>query len=950
MSKPLVVVESPAKAKTLSKLLGSGYDVRASVGHVADLPSKGLNIDVDNGFKPTYELTERGKTVIKELKIALKDASELYLATDEDREGEAISWHLLEYLKPKVPVKRMVFHEITQSAIEHAVDNPRDLDYGLVDAAETRRILDRLYGYEVSPVLWRRVNRGLSAGRVQSPSVRLIVQRERERMAFVSAEYWGIDLTTTTSPSFEAKLTALDGTKVATGKDFDDRGQPAAKVVAVDEARARALTEGLTDADFTVRSVEEKPYRSSPKPPFMTSTLQQEGGRKLRLSASQVMRVAQGLYERGFITYMRTDNVTLSNEAMQATRAAIQSEYGANYLSPKPKQYASKVKNAQEAHEAIRPTTPYRSPSRLQGELNSQDLALYRLVWQRTLASQMADAAGVTVSIRLAAGAVDRSTGELTDCEFAASGTTITFPGYRAVYVASKEERGDDPADREALLPPLVEGDRVPVSMIEPNGHTTSPPARFTEASLVKRLEELGIGRPSTWASIIQTVQDRGYVWKKGQALIPTWTAFAVIRLLEEHFDNLVDYDFTASIDTDLDAIARGDRSKEKWLKRFYFGDLGDGDTEPISAEAGVGDDALLGLKRLVEGNLDEIDAAEINTFSLGHDAEGREIVAKPGKYGPYVRRGDETASVPDDLPPDELTIDKSVELLAAPKSDDPIGELDGYPVYAKNGRFGPYVQWGDHDDPPPGLEKPKMSSLFKTMVLERITMEDAEALLQLPRHLGDDPADGTPIYANNGRYGPYVQKDKDYRSIDSEDQLLEITLEEALHIYSQPKVFKRGGRNMAAKGPLREFATDPVSERNVVARDGRFGIYVTDGETNASLGKGDRIEEMTAARAYELLAIRRDTVAAKGGPKKKATKKKATKKRAAAKKKPAKKKAPAKKAAAKKPAEGTATKATGATTPASSTTPPAEQTHSDRTATGGPTVIDIAADLDNAE
>ena len=905
MPKPLVVVESPAKAKTLSKFLGSDYDVRASVGHVSDLPSKGLNIDVDNGFKPTYELTERGKTVVKDLKAALKDASELYLATDEDREGEAISWHLIEYLKPKVPVKRMVFHEITKAAIEHAVNNPRDLDYGLVDAAETRRILDRLYGYEVSPVLWRRVNRGLSAGRVQSPSVRLIVERERERIAYVTADYWDIDLGTATQPAFGAKLVAVDGDRVATGKDFDAKGQVSAKAVALDEARARGLADGLDGVRFTVRSVEEKPYRSSPKAPFMTSTLQQEGGRKLRLSSSQVMRVAQGLYERGYITYMRTDNVVLSDEAMQATRAAVTSEYGANYLNAAPKQYSSKVKNAQEAHEAIRPTTPYRSPQQLSSELNSQELALYRLIWQRTLASQMADATGVTVSVRLAANSVERSTGELTDCEFAASGTTITFPGYRAVYVASKEETGDDEAENEALLPPLAQGDVVPVSSIEPNGHSTSPPARYTEASLVKRLEELGIGRPSTWASIIQTIQDRGYVWKKGQALVPTWTAFAVVRLLEEHFDALVDYDFTASIDADLDEIASGRRAKDKWLKRFYFGDTGDGDTQPISAEAGFGEDALLGLKRLVEENLDEIDAAEINTFPLGPDDDGNLIVVKPGKYGPYVKRGEDTASVPDDLAPDELTVAKAIELLAAPKSDEPIGELDGYPVYAKNGRYGPYVQWGDHDDPPPGLEKPKMSSLFKTMVLERITMDEAEALLQLPRHLGDDPADGVPIYANNGRYGPYVQKEKDYRNIDSEDQLLQITLDEALQIFSQPKVYKRGGGNMAAKGPLREFGTDPVSERPVVAKDGKFGVYVTDGETNASLGKGDRLEEMAPERAYELLAIRREAIIAKGGPtKKRAAKKKApAKKKAAAKKATAKKTAPAKKAAAKKTA-----------------------------------------------
>jgi DNA topoisomerase I len=894
MSKPLVVVESPAKAKTLSKFLGSDYDVRASVGHVSDLPSKGLNIDVDNGFKPTYELTERGKTVVKDLKAALKDASELYLATDEDREGEAISWHLIEYLKPKVPVKRMVFHEITKAAIDHAVNNPRDLDYGLVDAAETRRILDRLYGYEVSPVLWRRVNRGLSAGRVQSPSVRLIVERERERIAYVTADYWDIDLGTATRPAFDAKLVAVDGDRVATGKDFDAKGQVSAKAVALDEARARSLADGLDGATFTVRSVEEKPYRSSPKAPFMTSTLQQEGGRKLRLSSSQVMRVAQGLYERGFITYMRTDNVVLSDEAMQATRAAVTSEYGANYLNAAPKQYSSKVKNAQEAHEAIRPTTPYRSPQSLGSELNSQELALYRLVWQRTLASQMADATGVTVSVRLAANATDRTTGELTDCEFAASGTTITFPGYRAVYVASKEETGDDDAENEALLPPLTQGDEVPIASIEPNGHSTSPPARYTEASLVKRLEELGIGRPSTWASIIQTIQDRGYVWKKGQALVPTWTAFAVIRLLEEHFDALVDYDFTASIDADLDEIASGRRAKEKWLKRFYFGDTGDGDTEPISAEAGFGADALRGLKRLVEENLDEIDAAEINTFPLGVDADGNVIVVKPGKYGPYVKRGDDTASVPDDLAPDELTVDKAIELLAAPKSDEPIGELDGYPVYAKNGRYGPYVQWGDHDDPPPGFDKPKMSSLFKTMVLERMTMDEAEALLQLPRHLGDDPTDGVPIYANNGRYGPYVQKDKDYRNIDSEDQLLQITLDDALKIFSEPKVYKRGGGNMAAKGPLREFGTDPVSERPVVAKDGKFGVYVTDGETNASLGKGDRLDEMAPERAYELLAIRREAIIAKGGPtKKRAAKKSPARKKAAAKKSPAKKSPP---------------------------------------------------------
>ena len=873
MAKPLVVVESPAKAKTISKFLGNTYDVRASVGHVADLPSKGLAVDVDNGFKPTYELTERGKQVVKDLKAALKDASELYLATDEDREGEAISWHLLEHLKPKVPVKRMVFHEITAAAIDHAVNNPRGIDYGLVDAAETRRILDRLYGYEVSPVLWRRVNRGLSAGRVQSPSIRLIVERERERIAFVSAGYWDIELTTATAPSFTADLVAVDGTRVASGKDFDARGQTAANVVVLDEPRARGLATGLEGADFRVRSVEEKPYRSRPQAPFMTSTLQQEGGRKLRLSASQVMRVAQGLYERGYITYMRTDNVTLSDEAMQAVRGAVASEYGSQYLSPQPKQYASKVKNAQEAHEAIRPTTPLRSPQQLASELNNQDLSLYRLVWQRTLASQMADATGTTVTVRLGAAAADG-----TDAEFSASGTTITFPGYRAVYVESRDDDGADGDEREALMPPLTVGDAVAVASLEPQGHATSPPARYTEASLVKRLEELGIGRPSTWASIIQTVQDRGYVWKKGQALVPTWTAFAVVGLLEQHFDDLVDYDFTAHIETDLDAIAAGDRQKETWLQSFYFGD-----------------DTLPGLKRMVEENLDEIDAAAINTFPIGRDAAGEEVVVKPGKYGPYVKRGEDTASVPEDLTPDELTLDKALELLAAPKSDEPIGELDGLPVFAKSGRYGPYVQWGTADAPPPGFDKPKMSSLFKTMVLERMTMDEAEALLTLPRTLGSDPADGEPIVAANGRYGPYVQKGRDFRNLDNEERLFTVTLDEALQIFSQPKVFRRGGQNMAAKGPLREFGTDPVSERPVVARDGKFGVYVTDGETNASIGKGDRIEEMLPERAFELLAVRREAVTAKGGapakraarkaPAKKAAAKKTTAKRAAARK-----------------------------------------------------------------
>jgi len=861
MAKKLVIVESPAKAKTIKRFLGADFDVHASVGHVADLPSKGLAVDVDNHFEPTYELTERGKQVVRELKARLKEADELYLATDEDREGEAISWHLLRALEPSVPVKRMVFHEITQAAIDAALANPRDVDQGLVDAAETRRILDRLYGYEVSPVLWRRVNRGLSAGRVQSPTVRLIVERERERRAFVKAAYWSVELRTGTEPAFTANLVALDGSKVATGKDFDNAGGLRAGVVVVDGARAEGLAERLGGADFQVRSVEDKPYTSSPRAPFMTSTLQQEGSRKLRLSAAQVMRVAQGLYERGYITYMRTDSVELSREARDALRGWVKSKYGPEYLPPSPRAYRSKVQNAQEAHEAIRPTVPLRLPEEIASELNRQELALYRLVWQRSLASQMADAKGTTVSVRI--GAVAAEPSGPVDCEFAASGTTITFQGYRRVYVEAREDGAE--AEREALLPPLAQGDRLPVESVTANGHETTPPTRYTEASIVKRLDELGIGRPSTWASIIQTVQDRGYVWKKGQALVPTWTAFAVVGLMERHFDELVDYAFTARVEADLDAIARREMDKEGWLRQFY-----------------LGDQQLLGLKKLVEQNLDEIDAAEINTFELGPDPEsGQMIVVKPGRYGPYVKRGESTASVPEELPPDELTLEVALGLLAAPKADEPIGEIDGYPVFAKNGRYGPYVQLGTADEPPPGHEKPKMSSLFGTMSLESITLDDAKALLSLPRPLGEDPADGEPILANNGRYGPYVQKGRDFRSIDSEAKLLTITLEEALALLAQPKVYRRGGRG-TAKPPLRELGEDPISGRPVVAKEGRFGIYVTDGETNASLGRGDRIEEMTKERAWELLAIRREATTTSGGGKKakgKASKKKTTKK-----------------------------------------------------------------------
>ena len=881
MSKPLVIVESPAKAKTISQFLGGEFIVRASVGHIADLPSKGLAVDVDNHFKAAYELTERGRQVVKDLRADLKNASVVYLATDEDREGEAISAHLREYLNPKVDVHRMVFHEITKSAIAEAVANPRDIDTKLVDAAEARRVLDRLYGYEVSPVLWRRVNRGLSAGRVQSPALRLIVERERERMNFRSAAYFDIDAKTTTTPSFTARLTSLDGIRVATGKDFDQQGTPSKNVVVVTEARATELVTALAGKSLEVASVEDKPYRSSPKAPFMTSTLQQEAGRKLRLSGRQVMSIAQSLYENGFITYMRTDSVVLAAEAMGEVRDTIRKVYGNDMLSPQPRVFSSKVKNAQEAHEAIRPTLPLRAPEQVESQLKSkQEVALYRLIWQRTLASQMADATGVTVSVKLTA------TAGATNCEFSASGTTITKKGYRQAYEDLPDEDTDeaDESQDSVLLPALAAGDTVLVSDWVSNPHATTPPARYTEASLVKRLEEEGIGRPSTWASIISTMVDRGdYVRKKGTALVPTWTAFSVIRLLENHFTKLIDYKFTASVEEDLDAIARGEREKNDWLHQFYFGNPRDTVKEP-------------GLKKIVADNLDEIDAAEINTFPLGkHPDTGDDVVVKPGKYGPYVRSGENTAGVPDTLTPEDLTLDVALQLLAAPKGDEPIGQKDGLPVFAKSGRYGAYVQWGTPDDPPPGMDKPKMVSLFATMNIDRFTMKDAEDLLSLPRTLGDDPADGEPITAQNGRFGPYISKGKDSRTISSEEQLLTITLEEALALLAQPRTFGRG--RAAPKPPLKEFGNDPVSGKPVVAKEGRFGEYVTDGETNAGLKRGDILADMTPERAYELLQLRREYIAENGGaPKKRGA-------RAAAPKKAAAKKAPAKKAAAKKTA-----------------------------------------------
>lgn len=840
MGKPLVIVESPAKAKTIGQFLGDKFKVMASIGHVVDLPSGGLAVDVENDFKLTYEVTK--KDVVRDLKDALKGASELYLATDEDREGEAIAWHLLEQLKPKVPVKRMVFHEITKKAIAEAVDNWRKLDPGLVDAQETRRTLDRLYGYEVSPVLWRKVKTGLSAGRVQSPSIRLIVERERERMKFRSVGYWDISAHHPTTPAFSSSLFTVDGKRVASGKDFDDQGQPKKDVLVLDEAGADKLVAALEGLPFKVASLDEKPSRSSPKPPFMTSTLQQEAGRKLNMSAQQVMRVAQGLYERGYITYMRTDSTSLSETALNAARTQVKELFGEQFLPPEPRLYAKKVKNAQEAHEAIRPAgEAFQTPEQLSSELQAAELKLYDLIWKRTVASQMADATGMSQSLKLTATAKSGET-----VEFSASGRTIVFPGYLRAYVEGSDDPEAELDDRESVLPQLKIGDEVPVQALEPKGHTTTPPARYTEASLVKKLEELGIGRPSTYASIMGTLQAK-YVWKKGAALLPNWEAFAVVNLMEKHFKELVDYAFTARMEDDLDEIAGGKAQKVPYLKEFYWGSK---------------KDDHVGLHKQVTSHMDQINAAEVNSIYIGKDAEGVDIVVKPGRYGPYVKRGEDTAAVPDALPPDELTAEKALALLSAPKGDKPIGvdPTTGLNVYAKLGRFGPYVQLGEMSDD----NKPKTASLFRSMSLETMTLETALELLKLPRVLG--VVDGEEVKAHNGKFGPYVTKGKESRNlgIENEAKLLTMTLEEALEILKQPKQFRGRG---APKPPLKTLGPDPVSGKEVVLKEGRFGLYVTDGETNASLRKGDTIESLTPERAAELMQLRREYVASGASP-----------------------------------------------------------------------------------
>ena len=898
MPKYLVIVESPAKARTIGGFLGPDYVVDSSMGHIRDLPAKGLNVDTENDFAVAYEVHASKKETISRLKKALKGADELLLATDEDREGEAISWHLLEVLKPQVPVKRMVFHEITQAAIEHAIEASRDVDYGLVDAQESRRIVDRLYGYPVSEVVWRKIRTGLSAGRVQSPSVRLVVERERERMAFVPASYWDLAAAFPTDPGFTAALVSIDGARVATSRDFDSAGSTKRDDVAVlDEVAALGLKERLERRPFTVTSVETKPYTSRPKPPFITSTLQQVGGSRLRMSARQVMSIAQGLYEEGYITYMRTDSTTLSDTAIAAARQVIERQFGREYLTDAPRTYAKKSKNAQEAHEAIRPAgDAWRGPEQLRGELRGDQLRLYELIWQRTLASQMPDARGNTVTARLG---VTTSDGVAT--EWTASGRTITFSGWQAVYGYGGDD-ADESGDENGKLPALEEGQVLPSPAVEADGHTTQPPPRYTEATLVKTLEEKGIGRPSTYASIMQTIQDRGYVWKRGQALVPSTDAFAVVNLLEQHFSHLVDYEFTARMEDDLDEIASGRQQRVPWLHKFWFGN---------------GDPGLLTLKEMA---LEQADAESINTIPVGVDDDGEPIVLRNGKYGPYLKRGDDTASIPDDLPLDELTIDRALEILSAPKGGTPLGEDPdtGLPVYAKSGRFGPYVQLGDADTLPDDT-KPKMSSLFQTMSLSTITLDDALMLLRLPRVVGEHQ-DGGEIVAANGKFGPYLKWKDETRSIDSEDKLLTIDLHEAVAVLAQPKTY---GRRRAPAPPLKELGNDPVSEKPVVVKDGRFGPYVTDGDTNASLRKGDTIEHITIERAAELLQIRREAAPTKRGAKrggaKKAAKKtatKATKTTAKATKKPAK--ATTKRAGAARKTTAKASSATSDPVPAS--------------------------------
>ena len=900
--KKLVIVESPAKSKTIAGYLGEGFEVTASMGHIRDLPQPSdlpaelkktavgkFAVDLDNDFEPYYVVSADKKKRVAELKAALKDADALYLATDGDREGEAIAWHLLQVLKPKVPVYRLTFPEITKEAIQRALLEMRDVDMPMVDAQETRRILDRLYGYEISPVLWRKVARGLSAGRVQSVATRLVVERERERMAFRSGSYW--DLTGTFAPedaakgdSFPAKLVAVDGARIAAGKDFTDRGElKSTSVVCLDEEAAASLAGGLTSSAFAIRSVETKPYTRRPAAPFTTSTLQQEAARKLRFSSRVTMQVAQRLYENGYITYMRTDSPSLSDQAVNAARRQASELYGAEYVPEARRVYKGKSKNAQEAHEAIRPAgDSFRTPAQVAKELRGDEFRLYELIWKRTVASQMADAKGSTASLRLGAVAADGR-----DAEFAASGTVITFRGFMAAYEEGRDaERNQDDVDAgQARLPNVAKGDTLGASSIEAVGHETSPPPRFTEASLVKVLEERGIGRPSTYSATISTIMDRGYVRVRGQALVPSWIAFSVVRLLEEHFTNYVDYDFTAELEEDLDRIARGEAGRVEWLNHFYYGDR-----------------TVTGLHTIVN-DLGDIDARRINSVEI---AEG--ITLRVGKFGPYLEKPlpadapegaePQRANVPEDLAPDELTPQKAAELMNAPATAERVLGTDpdtGRTIVVRDGRYGPYVielipepspedlanqpvEYYKNGKPKPPKKpakvKPRSGSLFASMSVETVTLEEALRLMNLPRVLGSD-TEGKEITVQNGRFGPYLKKGSDSRSIGTEEEIFTITLEQALEIYSQPK--QRGGRTAAP--PLAEFGDDPESEKPIVVKDGRFGPYITDGVTNITVPGSMAIEELTREQAVSMLAEKR----AKGPAPKKTTKRAPAKRKVSA-------------------------------------------------------------------
>ncbi len=866
-SRKLVIVESPAKAKTIAKYLGEGFEVLASVGHIRDLvdpkdvpaekkkTSVGkFSIDIENDFEPYYAISAGKSKTVNDIKAALKDADELYLATDEDREGEAIAWHLLQVLKPKVPVKRMVFNEITKDAIQDAVNHTRDIDENLVQAQETRRIVDRLYGYEISPVLWRKINRGLSAGRVQSPAMRLVVERERERMAFVAAKYFDVkallDTQVKTEPDFEAKLLSIDGKRIATGESFDDRGALKSDVRVLTEAEAVELAEGMKSGsvDIEVTSVEAKPSTRRPAAPFTTSTLQQEASRKLRMSAKQTMDTAQSLYQDGHITYMRTDSTTLSQQAINAARTQAAEMFGADLVADAPRVYASKSKNAQEAHEAIRPSGEvFKRPSELQGVLYGKAFELYDLIWKRTVASQMQDAKVSTTTARIQV----RGLKSADSVEFTASGTVVTFRGFLAAYEESQDEsrNEDDGEEQESKLPKLEVGQKLKAIDVFAKDHQTSPPPRYTEASLVKALEEDGIGRPSTYASIMSTILGKGYVVKRGQALVPTWIAFTITRFLEANFDRLVDYAFTARMEEDLDEIAAGERDRSTWLHRFYFGGEG-----------------LEGLHETVE-NIGEIDPRAVNTFTLADN-----ISVRTGKYGPYIEtmvepgtegadeNGRRIVNIPEGLAPDELTVDKAQELIDAPVIADRVLGQDpatGFDIIFKDGRYGPYILVNDES-----AEKPRTASLLKNMSPETFTYEDALKLLSLPRVVGVDPEEGIEITVQNGKFGPYMSKGKDSRSLASEEELFSLTLEQALELYKLPKY---GGRRTAAT-PLKEFGEDPLSKLNVVAKTGQFGLYVTDGVVNATVPKEEPLEEMTPDRAFELLMIRREKLGLEPG------------------------------------------------------------------------------------